>query len=157
MRAFVLASDARGRHYAKNRSRTFERHRWRIFILFVSYLHKDYAIRKRRGLHFAFAEKHIFAWSNRGLIPQPPRPVTVEAAQEFRLLHKFTDVAGRAAVSLCWSRGETRSSVTIFGSTACKSADLWFFIWNVKHMSPSCTEGDWGLAEIDSIQYSLFV
>lgn len=49
--------------------------------------------------------------------PHPPRSVTVivEAAQEFRLLHNFTDVAGRAAAFLCWSRGETRPSVTIFG------------------------------------------
>lgn len=57
-----------------------------------------------------------------------------KAAQEFSLLHNFTDVARLAAASLCWSRGKTRPSVTIFGEAERKSADLWFLIRYAKHM-----------------------
>lgn len=67
------------------------------------------------GSAFFRMQKHKFCRTRMTPPPSPPAEVCVEATQEFRLLHNFTNVAGRAAAPPCWSRGETRPSVTIFG------------------------------------------
>lgn len=116
----VLASDSRGRHYVKilrpdilmtllNDSHSFCFHICRNIM----------SLWKLRGCILPHAEtQHLLHPHKTTEAPQAPRrsvTVIVEAAQEFRLLHNFTDVAGRAAAFLCLSRGETRPSVTIFG------------------------------------------